>query len=412
MDYKGIGLLLWQLGSYCFDVVTDVLNGASFLNEKRNTTVNGIFNSTNGDPFFLNETKFYNLSEEIQEVEISKADTIWGVLTLALAFTPGLIFGVSLSMGAITNLRRTKCRKNIGSWIMWLSFFFFFFPVIVPTFIITNIVMKMLKKDWDEEEDGRLYVPTALWLEASLEAMPQLVLQLHTILNGYDPTWIQCLSIGSSFTTIAISSITSDMEFSKSGEEDRTLMETVRMCVERMPCYLTTIMFRIISLTLTISFFREYSPIPIMALFLELAVVATIRMTKPKLGLEYNLPAICFLAVTNVGTMNAYTCVQALFRGPQWTTGHWKRTQERDQDIASFIKSCAIVTTIHHFVVMIVIVTMVSTKSSPMRHWESPEFLLRPSEHDFYWAISITMILGIHSLILILYRVRNIVAIK
>ena len=131
-------------------------------------------------------------------------------------------------------------------------------------------------------ETANLKITAASGLEASLEALLQLVLQLHTILNCYDTTWIQLLSIGSSFTTLAISSMTSDIEFGKSGKnkDDLTLMEEERMFLERMPCYLSTIIFRSLSLTLTISFLREYSSIPIMVLFLELVVVATIRIIK------------------------------------------------------------------------------------------------------------------------------------
>ena len=389
-----------MFGSYCFDVGSDILNGLSFLHESRNTTIKGMFNSTNEGPFLHNETKFYNLSNGYQEVEISKPDTIWGILSLrlSLVFMPGLIFGVVGGMGVIAD-----DWKNCFSWMVLLFRLAIgvFGPVIVPFIFIYNIGRMMLKKEVDEGVNWVITV--ALGLEASLEALPQLVLQLHTILNGYDTTWIQLLSIGSSFTSIAVSSITSDIEFGKSGddEQDLTLTEKARIFLERIPCYLTTIIFRSLSLTLTISFLREYSTIPIMILFVELVVVATIRITKSKEDIENTFKSICFLVVTNIGSMNAYSIVNG--------DDDFK---EDEKDVASFIKTSAIVTTIHHFLVMIVIVAIGSVNSSLLRHWESPEFLLKPSEHDFYWAISVTIGFGIYSLVLLLYRARNIVAVE
>ena len=401
MDYKGIGLLSWKLGSYCFDVGSDILNGLSFLHDSRNTTVNVIFNSTIEGSFLHNETKFYNLSERYQEVEITKPDTIWGVLSLSLVFMPGLILGVAAGMGFIADDWK-KCRSWMGA-LFWLVVGAFF-PVIVPFIFIYNIVRMMLKKEVQKYANWMITVASGL--EASLEALPQLVLQLHTILNGYDTTWIQCLSIASSFTTIAISSITSDVEFGQSGEddEDLTWKEKARMFVERLPCYMTTIIFRSLSLTLTISFLREYSPIPIIVLFVELVVVATIRISKSEGNRSGKLANICILVVTNAGSMMSYTMFNNEAVG-----GTFK---EDDQDVASFIKISAIVTTIHHFLVMIVIIIMGSVDPSLLQHWESDEFLLSPSGHDFYWAIIVTMVFGTYSLILLLYRARNIVAIE
>ena len=117
-----------KLGSYCFDVGSDILNGINLLQESRFTAVNGIFNSTTEDtflqnetkfynfsarnqegratavngifnlatesPFLQNETKFYNVSNGNQENVTGRPDTIWGALTLTFVLMPGLIFGV------------------------------------------------------------------------------------------------------------------------------------------------------------------------------------------------------------------------------------------------------------------------------------------------------------------------------
>ena len=72
MDYQRIGMLLFKLGSYCFDVGSDIVNGLSFLHESRNSAVNGTLNSTTEEPFFYNGTKIYNISGSFEEDEIYK----------------------------------------------------------------------------------------------------------------------------------------------------------------------------------------------------------------------------------------------------------------------------------------------------------------------------------------------------
>ena len=121
MDYINLILLLWKFGSYCFDVVSDILNGLSFLHESRNTTVNGIFNTVNDGPFLHNETKFYNVSDRYPEVQIERPDTIWGVLSLSFVFMPGLIYGVVAGMAGIAENWKDCCK--------WMGVLFFVLSV-------------------------------------------------------------------------------------------------------------------------------------------------------------------------------------------------------------------------------------------------------------------------------------------
>ena len=97
--------------------------------------------------------------------------------------------------------------------------------------------------------------------------------------------------------------------------------------------------------------------------------------------------------------MNAYTRIQK----DKW----WKVEkdgegfEEDDKEVTSFIKTSASVTTMDHFLVMIVVITRGSIGSSLSLHYESPEFLFKSSDHRFYWARSFTMVLGIYSLSLL-----------
>ena len=92
------------------------------------------------------------------------------------------------------------------------------------------------------------------------------------------------------------------------------------------------------------------------------------------------------------------------------------RIDEDVKNVASFIKTLAIITTIHHCVVLIFILTLGAVDNvvptSLVPYWESTKFLLKPSQGHFYWTMSCTIALGIFSLILLLYRAQHIAAIE
>ena len=92
------------------------------------------------------------------------------------------------------------------------------------------------------------------------------------------------------------------------------------------------------------------------------------------------------------------------------------RIDENGKNVASFIKTLAIITTIHHCVVLIFILTLGAVDNvvptSLVPYWESTEFLLNPSQGHFYWTMGCTIALGIFSLILLLYRAQHIAAIE
>jgi len=136
--------------------------------------------------------------------------------------------------------------------------------------------------------------------------------------------------------------------------------------------------------------------------------VAAIRIRKSWGDRDDQLVSICFLVVSNVGSMNGYT----MFNQVVDDDDDEFYVKEDDQDVASFIKISAIVTTIHHFLVMIAVITMGSVDPNLFPHWKSQEFLLNPSGNNFYWPIIVTMVIGTCSLIILLCRARNIVSIK
>ena len=130
--------------------------------------------------------------------------------------------------------------------------------------------------------------------------------------------------------------------------------------------------------------------------------MATLRMIKSSGHRVNKFATICRLDVSNAGTMkNGY----AMYTDKE-------DAEKVDQDVAFFIKTSSIITTAHHFLVLIFFITVGSVDPILISHWESPEFLLKPSGHDFYWTIIFTVVLGIHSLTLLLYRAHNIATIE
>ena len=120
--------------------------------------------------------------------------------------------------------------------------------------------------------------------------------------------------------------------------------------------------------------------------------------------LNFKLKSIFFLAVTNVGSLNIYSMMETKVDG-------WYLAKEKDKAVASFIKTSAVVTTVHHILVLICIQAMGSADSSLFKHWESPEFRLKPSGHWFCSVVSLNMLLGTLSLVSLLLK-RGIVAIN
>ena len=222
-------------------------------------------------------------------------------------------------------------------------------------------------------------------LEAALESLPQIVLQVHTILNGYPTTWIQVVCIFTSFAQISMSSITSDLQVAQGGQqEEMSLTKKLVVFLERLPCYLFTVSFRSLSLALCISFLRYWSLLPIIILFIEMIAVAIWRMNRAEGKLWIKVTSGGFLLATNIGTMNAFTF---------WTENEKEDFQikEEDGNIASFVKISAIVTTIHHFLVLAFILITGILNPNFMEHWETSDFLLKPSTHDFKWSLSMVM---------------------
>ena len=180
MDYKSIAKLFVKMGMYCFDVGSDVANGVHFLHGDDRSDGKRIYNPTSEHQFFQNETQFYNKSYTLTQDQNTTPDKDWGALTLTLVFVPEVVWGVANEIGTIT-----KGCMSCRAWMNSLSEIAMgaLLPVWFPFWFLCSIVRICLKKE--EGDHNEQYMIALSGMEASLEALPQLVLQLHAILNGH-----------------------------------------------------------------------------------------------------------------------------------------------------------------------------------------------------------------------------------
>ena len=156
------------------------------------------------------------MSYSLTQDKNTTPDKDWGALTLTLVFVPGVVWGVANGIGTIT-----KGCMSCRAWMNALSEMAMgaLVPLWFPFWFLYSIGRICLKKE--EDEHNEQYMTALSGMEASLEALPQLVLQLHTILNGHSTSATQMICIASSFLSVSKASIISDMKFGSHEKGDK-----------------------------------------------------------------------------------------------------------------------------------------------------------------------------------------------
>ena len=190
-------ILILGVGFSTYDVGTDGLNGLEFIQEKE---VNRTFGPTDTIP--PNCVEVENMTGLFTCME---RDLWWGILTFGCIQLPGVV----LAFCAAGALMMFKCGKYSDSAhvskrmiVSALSLAIIPYPVVVWTFHLYCLC----KGPTPQLE---LMSSVLLLGEGSLEAAPQLTLQLYIILSSpaMAVTWIQYLAIISAFLSIAKTSI-------------------------------------------------------------------------------------------------------------------------------------------------------------------------------------------------------------
>ena len=136
------------------------------------------------------------------------------------------------------------------------------FPIVMLLMQLYPIIATCFGENWTQND--QLFITKFTGIEAAVESTCQLLLQIFTILYKYPSSTIQKITIATSFIQIARCSILLDVEtkmniLGKNLTFKQSLVETLT----RLPCYTSTIFFRIFSLALTMAFLRLWSTLPI-----------------------------------------------------------------------------------------------------------------------------------------------------
>ena len=314
---------------------------------------------------------------------------IWGIVGLIIVFLPGIVAGLPYVLAGL--LRKKFCGAIV------IAILSIMFPI---SFLILQLgAILMICCKIKVPQLYQLIITMVTGIESSVESTCQLLLQLFTIIYGYDTSTVQWITIIASLFQLAKCVITLDIEH-KLYVEKKTLgfKQLLVQVVKLLPCYISTITFRISSLCLTMAFLREFSIIPLTLLAIEIAVLAWMRCKDIKLNLNNWLFIFVGLVVSNFGVMTASL--------------YYPRAKEDVKEVEKFVRRSTIVTFIHHIVILSIIMVLGRHYPNYMCHWTAPMFILKPTCERFFWVLGTTMMMGCFSLTSIMYRATNIATLK
>ena len=327
-------------------------------------------------------------------------DEYWGVIGFILVFIPGILLLPPFLCGA---MRQKDWR--------WFLIFLFLLPIYPVTLVLLQwlyIVSNFYKAEWLNaiSEIANIFVA----MEAFFEAFGQLVLQGYTISYGYqkDGDYFkhqQLISIGFSFLALSRVALLYDMAMKK---VQMALVKTICHTVEIFPCYAFTLIFRVTSLTLTIAYLRIWATIPIGVLLLELFIISYIRYIKVE-EKSRRFAFVYFAALSNVGVLNVNSFGE--LNGD-------KEDHKDDKDGRRFIRRSSIITFIHHSIVLSVILVLSQINPEFFTEGKRKCIILKPSlengdpNPNFFWTISVTILIGFQGMMLSLANERKVSDVK
>jgi hypothetical protein len=198
------------------------------------------------------------------------------------------------------------------------------------------------------------------------------------------------VSILFSFVLLAKTAITFDVVMTG---KNLTFSKTFPLILKSIPCYCSIIIFRVLAFSLTIAYLRYAAIVPILILFIELLILNYLRFKNQKFTNGYDRWAMIYgCASMNAGALSATS----------WGEIRAKRMEEDPkkylEDDQKFIQSSSIVTFVHHYVVLCLIVIVASMY---------PEYVLdeghyvvlrfKPGSPEFCWLFGTTFGFGVLS---------------
>lgn len=348
----------------------------------------------------LNETRRESMIKEPEHV-------IWGSLSLCVLALPGLFLiaqtdgpipdNVGLWIKCYSTRNLKYCTKALGYVIILICY---------PITLLLSLLTAMLTNDVDWYNIAMLL----LGLESFFQSLPQFLIQMFMVVNGFSLTVTQLLLLIISFTFLLLNCLRFDIYANQT--RFLTSKDVATYGSRVLSQHVTGIVFRCCSLVLIITFFRYWGFIVICIYVIELMLVAGLTI-----AFDWNV--MFSLGLTNIGDVNLgvikYLCDQSRF------------PEEMNAKLIKFVRTSAIVTFFHHLLLITTILISVSAENclfsdTIIIHWSRVVIypgtnLVNQDIFDnaynvstlFYLIITIIISLGIINLTFTLYESRDIV---
>ena len=369
----------WTFFSTLTDIASDLANSMEFIGYN--------ISEINMDAISKASIALIGSGKDVKEgFEEYNRPITWGRIGILIIFLPGII---TLPPFLALSVKKNK---------FWITFVFSFCLLLYPfTFIFVSFasLVQALRS-----KDAFLSTTQAMvGAEVFFEGFWQMVLQVFSLVYGYQITSVQKFSIGASFIFLAKASMEYDLLMIK---KELTFKDSLIHAIKILPCYATTIIFRVIAFGLTISFLRGWSVIPIIILYIELVLISCWRYRKVRNKYHF-FEAVYMLSWCNLAVLNTYNLGEQDFS---------ENDKPDEKSGITFIRLSSIVTFVHHSIVLFAILGL--TKYNP-QYLQQDQFENLKQTHDgihFSYIFGFTIVTGLFSTILSLHLASKIMRVE
>ena len=335
------------------DIFTDFLSSLDFYGYPASDNIKHMAIDVMNNSF-INSTRHFLKYDREEEMHLKDVHVAWGTTSVLIMFLPGMSAIIMLLSDGANYLIQLK-RSGRKCMIMLL----------LLLFPITLIVFQLFAVFTCRGRIFQGYIAIGVALEAFVESCFQMILQIYSIMYGYQTTLTQKASIAVSFIILSKGSIDLDIAMF-----EMKLSSTILHYLKTIVGNTATIGFRVISLAITIAFLRIWCLIPMFFLIVELMYVA--YWFGDVDGISQNF----VLTITNLGVTNSGVIVALEFLYDQE-----KREMDRydANKIKRFLRVSCLISFLHHVIVLsVVYVLILASNGDLMEHWSWDHFILHP----------------------------------
>ena len=400
---------LWFLATSLLDIVSDFSNSLSFLysdfrvlhiipgitsnlvhtGTHKLATNNTANESTTIQPTGCIMANCSNSTEEPTYYETAP-HLIWGSIGMLLIFCPGMF---ALIFAILSDRPYDMfCKQEKGTWccitsLFW-SLFLLCYPLVIVVAGVATIFTGTNKLFGDSDAMGwapGLVVFAAF--ESYFQSVPQLILQIFSLLNRYPLNGLQLLTILTSALMILKTGIELDLKAAEEEVGDKS--KRCRHLIRIIPLNISALLFRTAAITLTATYLRYWAIIPITLSLLETCVIVAFCI-------RLDATLMFFVAISSVGGTNT---------GMTQLMDYFFDEVTISTKVKKFANISNIITFFHHTITLIIILILIVTFPTLMNHWTDDTLIpdLMPSHYHFIFIFNNVFSMGIINLLLSLY---------